>query len=198
VSPVKSNKHLDAEPFLDAETRTLVVVDMQAVFADPGSPWAAPEFATIVPAVADLVARFSPNVVFTRFIAPEQPTGAWVDYYDQWPFARQPPDAALWQLVPELAPGDHPVIDRPTFGKWGPELRKATGGGAAGLVLCGVSTDCCVLSTALAAADAGIAVEVIADACAGATPADHHRALQAMSLYAPLITVTPSPPLTPS
>ncbi|MFI2706851.1 cysteine hydrolase family protein, partial [Nocardioides sp. CER28] len=73
--------------------------------------------------------------------------------------------------------------------KWGPELVAATDG-AAELVLTGVSTDCCVLSTALPAADAGIRVTVVADACAGASPKDHQRALDAMSLYAPLVQVT--------
>jgi nicotinamidase-related amidase len=86
---------------------------------------------------------------------------------------------------------DHagPSVDRPAFGKWGPELDAATGG-SRDLVLAGVSTDCCVLSTALAAADDGVRVRVVADACAGATDADHERALLAMALYAPLVTVT--------
>jgi len=171
------------------ETRTLVVIDMQVVFADPESPWAAPGFAAITPTVNRLIARFSPRVILTRFIAPGQPSGAWVEYYRQWPFAVQPPGAPLWELVPELDGGEHLVIDRPTFGKWGHALSSAVGD-AAGIVLCGVSTDCCVLSTALAAADRGMAVEVVTDACAGATDQDHQRALDAMALYAPLIQLT--------
>ena len=91
--------------------------------------------------------------------------------------------------MPELAAADHPVLDRTTFGKWGPQLRQAVGD-STGLVLCGVSTDCCVLSTALAAADDGLAVQVVADACAGVSAADHRRALDAMALYGPLITIT--------
>jgi nicotinamidase-related amidase len=47
-----------------------------------------------------------------------------------------------------------------------------------------------VLSTALPAADAGVPVQVVTDACAGASDADHDRALAAMALYAPLITLT--------
>jgi nicotinamidase-related amidase len=58
------------------------------------------------------------------------------------------------------------------------------------MVLTGVSTDCCVISTALAAADAGVAVKVVTDGCAGLSPADHQRALDAMALYAPLIELT--------
>ena len=170
------------------DRRTLVVIDIQEVFRDPASPWATPGFAAITPAVARLVDTFAPNVVLTRFIAPERPAGAWVPYYEQWPFALQPPDAALWQLIPELDAATHRVLDRPTFGKWGAALRDAVGG-SSGLVLCGVSTECCVLSTALPAADDGLAVEVIADACAGVTDADHQRALDAMALYGPLITI---------
>jgi nicotinamidase-related amidase len=56
-------------------------------------------------------------------------------------------------------------------------------------VLAGVSTDCCVLSTAVAAADAGVAVQVVADACAGVTAASHEQALAVLRLYGPLIEV---------
>jgi len=38
------------------------------------------------------------------------------------------------------------------FSKWGPEPRRLTGLADA-IVLCGVSTECCVLATALAAVD---------------------------------------------
>ena len=57
------------------------------------------------------------------------------------------------------------------------------------LVLAGVSTDCCVLSTALAAADAGVEVRVVAEACAGGDDDGHRRALEIMRTYAPLIEV---------
>jgi nicotinamidase-related amidase len=56
-------------------------------------------------------------------------------------------------------------------------------------VLTGVTTDCCVLSTALAAADAGVHVMVAADACAGITEPDHKRALDTMALYSPFIDI---------
>jgi len=47
-----------------------------------------------------------------------------------------------------------------------------------------------VLSTAIAAADAGVRVSVVQDACAGLSTADHQRALDAMALYGPLIEIT--------
>ena len=167
----------------------LVVVDMQRVFADPASGWATPGFAAILPAVRRLVDGFSPRVVFTRFVAPTEPAGAWVPYYEQWPFALQPPDAPLWDVVPELGPTG-PTVDAPTFSKWGPELAARVG--TATLVLAGVSTDCCVLSTAVAAADAGVPVQVVADACAGVDDASHRKALDVLALYAPLVEVVTS------
>ncbi len=51
------------------------------------------------------------------------------------------------------------------------------GAGQGPLLLAGVSTDCCVLSTALAAADAGVTVRVVADACAGIDDESHAKAL---------------------
>lgn len=169
--------------------RHLVVVDMQEVFADPSSAWAAPGFAGILPAVVDLVKAFGNAVTFTRFVAPMRPAGAWRSYYDRWPFAVQPPEARLWDLVEPLERlrGEVPTVDRTTFSKWGPALAERVGD--ATLVLAGVSTDCCVLSTAVAAADAGVPVQVMARACAGSDDTNHRMALGVLALYAPLIEV---------
>jgi nicotinamidase-related amidase len=166
----------------------LAVIDMQRVFADPRSGWFTPRLAEIVGPVNELVAALRPRVVFTRFVAPAAPAGAWRRYYEQWPFALQPATAPIYQLVGGLSAGPGPTLDASTFGKWGPELSARVGDGGR-LVLAGVSTDCCVLSTAVAAADAGVAVQVVADACAGVTDASHEQALAVLRLYGPLIEV---------
>jgi nicotinamidase-related amidase len=174
----------DAQPWL-------VVIDMQNVFGSPESPWRTPGFEAILDNNRTLIEAFGDRVVFTRFIAPEEPEGVWRAYYAEWSFALVPESAPIYDLVEALPHAGHPVVSRATFGKWDDlpgSLREVTGG-ATSLVLTGVSTDCCVLSTALAAADAGVAVVVATDACAGMSPPDHERALTAMSLYAPLITL---------
>jgi nicotinamidase-related amidase len=167
----------------------LVAVDLQVIFADPASAWRTPRFADAAAATTALLPAFADRVVCTRFVAPEQPSGAWVAYYQDWPFALVPPTDPLYDLVEPFAGLAGPVVSAPTFGKWGPALLDVVGPDAP-LVLAGVSTDCCVLSTALAAADAGRAVSIVADACAGLTEVDHQRALDAMALYAPLIEIT--------
>lgn len=171
-------------------TGRLTVIDMQHVFADPDSPWATPRFTEAAEGVRRLVPAFAERVTFTRFLPPDRPTGAWRTYYDEWPFAlRQPPDAPLWHLTDDFAPEARHVLDAPTFGKWTPELASLVGPEGR-MILAGVSTDCCVLSTALAAADAGAEVLVVSDACAGANDDSHAKALQIMDLYRPLIRVT--------
>ncbi len=164
----------------------LVVIDAQRIFAEPGSPWGSPMFAEALPAIRALVGRYADHVTFTRYLAPARPTGAWSAYFERWPFAMTGPDHEQYQLVSDFA--GRPTVDATTFGKWGGPLGEALSGADA-VRLCGVSTDCCVLSTALAMADAGVAVTVDAAACAGSTRADHDRALAVMALYAPLITV---------
>jgi nicotinamidase-related amidase len=164
----------------------LVVVDLQHVFGDADSPWVAPRFEEVRPRIRELVEAFGDRVVWTRFVAPDRPTGAWKEYYATFPFALQPPDAPLYALVED--PGSAPVVDATTFGKWGPELAAVVGEGP--LTVTGVATDCCVISTVLPAADAGIPIRVVSDACAGSGDDDHERALRVMSLYAPLVWVT--------
>lgn len=166
----------------------LVAIDLQHVFGASGSPWSSPTFESAAAGVARLAPAFGDRTVFTRYVAPETPQGAWKPYFAVWPFALVPPDDPLYDLDPRFA--DAPRVQtRQTFGKWDAELHAAIGG-ADEIVLAGVSTDCCVLSTALAAADAGIHVRVVADACAAPTATDHERAILTMGMYAPLIELT--------
>lgn len=167
----------------------LVVIDAQKIFADPDSQWLAPRFAETVAPVHELVAQHGGRSILTRWVPPVTKQGSWVPYFQTYPFADEAPDHPLFDLVPEVAGlGVEHVVSAPTFGKWGPALAAVTGEHAH-LVLAGVATDCCVLSTALAAADAGCTVEVVAAACAGSSDEAHERALEAMKLYAPQITV---------
>lgn len=174
-----------------SERGWLVVIDQQVVFADAGSPWAAPRFAETVPVVADLAREHGDRVVLTRWVPATggERVGSWVDYFERWPFADQPADDPLFDLVDSVrALEARHVLTLPTFGKWGPGLEAIVGRGAS-LTVVGVSTDCCVLSTALAAADGGARVRVVAAGCAGSTDENHENALAAMRLYAPQIEV---------
>jgi nicotinamidase-related amidase len=162
----------------------LVVIDMQRVFAEPGGPWAAPRFGEIVPNVAALVGS-AKQLTFTRFVAPGTPKGSWVSYYERFPFAMQPADDRMWDVVDGIGFDPGRTISATTFGKWSHRLAARVGD--APMLLAGVSTECCVLATAVAAADAGARVQVVADACAGASDAAHTSALQVLEYFNPQV-----------
>lgn len=167
----------------------LVIVDPQVIFASPESAWGSPFFTEAVANIRRLAPAFGERVLITRWMPTADRSTSWGDYFAAWPFADQPPSDPLFALAPEVAGlSPHPTLDLPTFGKWGAEVEAIVGRGAH-VTLTGVSTDCCVVSTALAGADAGARLTVVTDACAGSTAENHAAAVQVMSLYPPQITL---------
>lgn len=170
-------------------TDWLVVIDMQNAFAAAESPWFTPCFGAVRERITALLPLFGQRVVFTRFVPPAVIEGSWDAYYRKWQFATEPGAAQMWALV---APWQqHPSVPSHRFSKWGPELRRRTGQSGS-IVLCGVSTDCCVLATALAAVDDGAFVRLVADACGAKTPAIHRLALSLLESRAPQLVITDS------
>lgn len=173
-------------------TPWLVLIDLQRVFSDPASTWCATGFEGIVPPVERLAAEYAGRVIVTRWLPAQDRAGSWGAYFEHWPFADQPDDNPLFDLVTParelVRSGAAALVDERTFGKFGSQLLTLTGPNPH-LVLAGVATDCCVLSTALAAADSGALVEVAAEACAGSTVENHRKALDLMALYGPQIVV---------
>ena len=165
----------------------LLGIDLQRVFGDPSSQWRAPRYAAAAANVVRLASAWGERCVFTRFVAPAQPTGAWVPYYEAFPWALEPPDSTLYEFTDEVAPLAQRTVTATTFGKWNADLR-ALVGDQPRLVVGGVATDCCVISTVLAAADAGADITVVTDACAGSTDENHQKALDVMGLYVPLVS----------
>jgi nicotinamidase-related amidase len=166
----------------------LVVIDPQRIFASPDSQWGSPMFPGIVDPVRRLAAAAGERTVVTRWVPSPDPQGSWEAYLEAWPFADVPEDDPLLEVVPEMQGIGHEVVSLPTFGKWGYALQAVTGP-TPRLVLTGVATDCCVISTALAAADAGATITVVTDACAGSSPENQKAAMDVMALYPPQITL---------
>jgi len=165
----------------------LLVIDLQPAFSHPESPWFTPALPEVSQRIEPLVERFGPRVTFTRFVPPATPFGSWRAYYEKYPFALRPEADWLWALDGRWS--GRPTLDSHTFSKWLPELRQRCGPDPA-IVLCGVSTDCCVLMTALAAVDDGAHVRVVQDACAAKSADVHERALAIMATRAPQLQIT--------
>jgi nicotinamidase-related amidase len=168
----------------------LVIIDPQAIFASPeASPWGSPLWAQTARRIVELAHSFGrERTVVTRFVADAGLGGSWGPYYQDWPFALVPGDDPLYAVVPELRDVAGHVVTAPTFGKWNDNLR-AILGEQPRFALAGVSTDCCVIATALPAADAGAGIGDDTHRRAGSTPENHAQAIGAMSLFGPQIVI---------
>lgn len=177
----------------DLSDAWLVVIDPQRIFADPSSDWGSPMFDAALGPIKSLRSGFGAGrTIVTRWVPGLERPGSWGPYFERWAFADKPATDPVFDLVtPAEGWSSRGAIDATTFGKWGEPLTRITGETPT-IVLTGVSTDCCVISTALPAADAGATVVVAADACAGSTQDNHEAALQVMSLYSPQIEVSTS------
>ncbi|MGO4533511.1 isochorismatase family protein [Leifsonia sp. 2MCAF36] len=127
------------------------------------------------------------TVVWTRFVRDPQELGGWREYYDRWNKCRSAPESTDWDLTLPIRAEDH-LLSLPTFSKWGAELAAITAG-EDHIIVCGVATDCCVLSTVFGAIDAGKSVTVVTDACAGVTDEAHQQAISLLDLLSPMVTL---------
>lgn len=163
----------------------LVVVDMQRAFRQPGE-WHIPRYDEAACTIGRLTAS-GLEPITTRFIPDPAEQGSWSSYYERWQTMRLDPADPIWHLELPNAPA-RCSIDLPTFSKWGQALAERIPVGDT-VILTGVATDCCILATALGAADAGRYVTVIEDACAGQSDAAHDQALNLLELLSPMIKV---------
>lgn len=161
-------------------SKLYVVVDMQNdfVYGSLGSP----EARAIVPTVRALVDAWraaGEEIVFTRDTHGE-------DYFStqegkKLPVAHCQKGTDGWQIIEGLHKGER-VFDKPVFGS--EELcAYVRAGDYKEITIIGVCTDICVLSNAVLIKSAcpSAVVKVVANACAGVTPALHEAALQVLS-----------------
>jgi nicotinamidase-related amidase len=162
----------------------LVVVDVQNGFVTDHS-------APVVPVIAGLVRCWQDTggaVIFTRYF---NYPGSPYERLIGWTALRDSPDTDLTDEMLPLA--DRPgtlVADKMTYTALTPAVREILDrGGYTDLLICGISTDGCVLKTALDAFDAGYTPWVLTEACASnassAPPAEVHAA--ALKLLSRLI-----------
>ena len=104
----------------------LVAIDFQRVFGDPASAWVAPRYAAAAANASRLAEAVGDRSVFTRFVAPVEPTGAWRPYYEQFPWALVPANSRLYELTDEVTAYAGRTVDahrrsasgRPSCGPW--------------------------------------------------------------------------------
>lgn len=159
-------------------------IDMQRLFGEK-TEWHTPGVADVTPAIVHIAKHAPERAIYTRFRAPQQiehAKGQWQTYYRRWQSVladRNEDD--LYDLVPELRafvpPGQ--TLDKLGYSAFdAPELEPMLQRlGAKTLILTGVETDVCVLSTLFAAIDRGYRIVLVEDATASSDPASHDATL---------------------
>lgn len=159
-----------------------LVVDMQEMFRSHPD-WGTEAVTRIIPPIQRLLTARPDNAYFSRFIPPqraEHASGAWQRYYRRWSSVTLDNlDPGQVDIVPELRPWAKHVADKTGYSAMAnPLLRQAAIAHSDHcLILSGVETDVCVLSTAMEAIDAGLRVILAIDALASSSAACHDRAL---------------------
>ena len=164
----------------------LLVIDMQNVYR-PGEEWGCPAFPRALRNITALLDAGVP-AVFTRFVAPGDPVGAWQDYNRDYAHINE--SAWLNDLAAELKPylDRCPLVDKSTYSSWTAEISRLAEGYER-ILLCGVVAECCVLATLMAAMDAGKKVVYLTDCVAGQNREFEQAVQRIAENYVPMHTL---------
>lgn len=172
----------------------LLFIDFQKIFNEQDKGWHIPNLqkaldnALKVKEYFDWNFNASTQTVSTRYIPPMNITKEWTNYFNnEYPNVPTRGEHALYDLI-ENVPSSY-VISVPKFSKWKAIGRSTHINEPNNVYITGVSTDCCVLSTALSAVDSGYKVYIISDACAAPSNQDHLRALEVMKGFKPNLEI---------
>ena len=155
-------------------------VDMQKIFLEPG-PWFCSETKKIIGPIKEIIQQFPKNTWFSRFLTPNNPqefSNSWRRYYEQWKVVTQERidpdllDIEQTLLKESIQPK---IFEKYTYDTFkNPDLNNALKENAVStLILTGVETDVCVLSTALSGVDLGYRIILCSDAMTSSDIKNH-------------------------
>lgn len=165
-------------------TDIFVCIDMQRLFLEPGD-WYCSNGLTILSNTIKLAKASGDRCWFTRFITPTtsaEATGQWRPYFEHWHSVTQSEVGAdIMDLHTQLQPyaSESRVFDKPTYDTFKSDsfAQLLQASSARTLVMFGIETDVCVLSSALSAVDLGFRVIVVNDATASSDMNSHQACL---------------------
>lgn len=145
----------------------LLVIDMQNVYTS-GQKWACLDTEGAAARINRIIdAGICDNVIFTRFLPADHPTGVWQDY--NVVNAEVNADVFANEMLPEFAGAlkKYPLYTKNVYSSLEiPEVLEAAKQ-ADRVIVTGVVAECCVLSTVFALMDAGIYCVYLTDGVSG-------------------------------
>ncbi len=169
----------------------LLLVDFQNVYM-PGQEWACPSMPEAIKnTIRILDAENAPDVVMTRFVDPEEPTGRWAVYNEAYREING--NEFLSEFVPELEPYARrvTVVEKSTYSSVNEEVLSALEGKKA-VVMAGVVADCCILATMYDAMDLGYEVVCLYDCIAGVSEESEAEIRALAEIFSPIHTTVMS------
>ena len=145
----------------------LLVIDVQNAYME-GQPWACRDTGEMVKNIRKLLdSGKEMDVIFTQFLAPEDPQGNWKAYNEinAEINASEELNAIVDDLVPYLE--KYPLAVKSTYSSMKNVQVREAALKAERVVVTGVVADCCVLATAMEAIDLGCPLVYLKDAVAG-------------------------------
>lgn len=153
----------------------ILVIDMQNIYLT-GQKWACLDTEGAAQRILQIIDaaehRFysknpAPPVIFTEYLAAAHPTGAWKTYNEV--YADIIDDPYLNDIVPELKETSqhYPLYAKSVYSSMKIPEVAAAAQKAGRIVLTGVVSECCVLSTAFEAIDIGCKVVWLTDGVSG-------------------------------
>lgn len=166
----------------------LLIVDMQNVYL-PEEMWACPAVKDAVKNIKNLLDReVIEQVIFTKFVKPEHPTGTWNDYNKKYAHINDNP--YLNEIVKELQPylKQWPVYEKSIYSSMRvPEILE-TAKKANHVLIAGVVAECCVLATMIDAIDEGYKVIYLTDCVAGLSKENEAAVKRMAKSFSPMHT----------
>ena len=169
----------------------LLIIDMQNVYM-PGQPWECPSMPAALKQIRRLLdspfCKKAYDVVFTRYIASEHPSGCWKQYNKNNYHINSNP--FLNQIVPQLQPYlmKWPFYDKSTYSACSiPQIMEQLSFYRR-VLISGVVAECCVLFTVEGLIDAGAQIFYLKDAVSGKSSASEQMACQFTAQFIPVHT----------
>ena len=176
-------------------SKILLLIDFQKIFNDKSHSWYCPGFEQALNTALSCYNKMNGNnckTYITGFLPPDTSVQVWKDYYTKYSDIPSSDDNSCYELDDKLKNLENveKVIWSQTFGKWD-KISQYINKEVKEVYICGVATDCCVLSTALSAIDKNMKVYIIEDGCAS-NDTSHNNALNIMKGYNPNIVIIDS------
>ena len=175
--------------FGEIDSRAIhLCIDMQRIFLESG-PWFCSEGLRILEPIKRIIQQFPKNSWFSRFMTPKNPeefSNSWRRYYKHWEVVTQERiEPAVMDIHPTLLKESiqPKVFEKYTYDTFkNPDLNNALKDNSVStLILTGVETDVCVLTTALSGVDLGYRVIMASDAMTSSDIKTHEFVIESLT-----------------